>query len=328
MSEHGLKPVAALSVDLDNLWTYQRSSGDPDWERYASFLGTALPRLLELFDRLDVAATLFAIGRDARVPATRRLLESAVEGGHEIANHSFDHAPDFLAFDRARLENDFEHSEAALAELVGGAARGFRAPSFALSREAAEVLASRGYTYDSSTFPTIAGPVARLYERLRFSGGAASGAGGGRRYGGFAAARQPLSPRILTGLAHPLLELPVTTMPLTRLPVHWTYLFFLAARSPALARAYLATHLGLAARTGVTPVLLLHPTDVLGCDDAAAPSFMPGMSLPAASKRAFLETTLAACKARFELVPMGTFAGLAAARSPAPLSADVLPAAG
>ena len=40
------KPLASLSLDLDNLWSYLKIHGDPAWEALPSYLGVAVPRVL------------------------------------------------------------------------------------------------------------------------------------------------------------------------------------------------------------------------------------------------------------------------------------------
>jgi hypothetical protein len=104
----------------------------------------------------------------------------------------------------------------------------------------------------------------------------------------------------------PLVEVPVTTMPIFRLPFHVSYLIYLAGFSPALARLYFSTALTLCRWTGVQPSLLLHPLDFLGADDGFEPlKFFPGMNMPANIKLAWLSDFIASYCRRFRVVPMG-----------------------
>jgi hypothetical protein len=77
-----------------------------------------------------------------------------------------------------------------------------------------------------------------------------------------------------------LLEIPVTTMPVFRTPMHLSYLLFLGQFSMPLAHAYWATALFLCRKTGVGPSLLLHPTDFLDATDVPELSFFPAMKIP------------------------------------------------
>jgi peptidoglycan-N-acetylglucosamine deacetylase len=88
-------------------------------------------------------------------------------------------------------------------------------------------------------------------------------------------------------------EIPVSTMPGLRLPVHWTYINFLAEISPGLALSWIDLHIALCRGRRLAPVLLLHATDVIGADDPCCPAFMPGMRLTSADKAALLRKGLA-----------------------------------
>src|SRR5262249_26960584 len=78
--------VATVSVDVDpvdlHLIGYGYSGLPPD----PLVSRRALPRLLEIFGRCGVRATLFVVGRDA--PEQRAALAAAAASGHEIASHS------------------------------------------------------------------------------------------------------------------------------------------------------------------------------------------------------------------------------------------------
>ena len=84
--------------------------------------------------------------------------------------------------------------------------------------------------------------------------------------------------------AGPLLEIPVTTLPLFKVPVHVSYLVYLAAYSPRLALLYFRLAVRLCRLTRTPLSLLLHPTDFLGCDDTQDLAFFPGMRMPSEKK--------------------------------------------
>lgn len=305
MDKPAPSPAAGLSLDLDNLWSYLRSYGDAGWQSYPGFLEVAVPRIIRTLAQLDLKATIFIVGRDAANPAYRELLHELVTAGHEIGNHSWDHAPDFRHFTADRLQDDFARSEAALTEACAATPRGFRAPNFALTTPALEQLLQRHYLYDSSLFPTSLGPVARAWERLNYR--RESSASDRETYGSFRAARGSLRPFAWRACGSTLLELPVTTMPWTRFPVHWTYLNFIATRSISAAHAYLKTHIALLRRYAIEPQLILHSTDFLGLEDKGAPTFVPGMKLPVTKKLEFVAATLARYGAAFRLLPIERF---------------------
>src|SRR5205823_13277969 len=59
------KPIASLSLDLDNKWSYLKTHGDPGWESFPSYLDLVVPRFLELLRDLDLRMTVFVVGQDA-----------------------------------------------------------------------------------------------------------------------------------------------------------------------------------------------------------------------------------------------------------------------
>jgi len=63
-----MKPVASLSLDADNQWSYEMIRGERDWASAPSYLGRMAPRVLELFGERDLYVTFFLIGRDNTLP--------------------------------------------------------------------------------------------------------------------------------------------------------------------------------------------------------------------------------------------------------------------
>ncbi|MGD1879272.1 MAG: polysaccharide deacetylase family protein [Kiloniellaceae bacterium] len=307
-------PAATLSVDLDNLWCYQRSFGLAGWQNYPSFVERALPRLLEVLDGLDLRVTLFIIGRDAERAPIRALLREAVERGHEAGNHSYDHDPQMNRWPAARIRDEVARAGAAVEAATGQRPRGFRGPAYAMSPALLEALVSLGYAYDASSFPNSVGTIARAYHRKRLAT-AADAASATPLYGSMADAWQPLRPYLWTLAQRELVEVPVTTLPLLRVPFHGTYLHHLADRSPRLAAAYFRTALGLCRLRGVPPSFLLHLTDVLGCDDCPDLDYLPGMRRSGAEKAVFLADLLTVYRKRFQGTPLGDYVvGLTAGR--------------
>jgi len=41
------QPVASLSLDLDNKWSYLKTHGDVGWESFPSYLDMVVPRVLD-----------------------------------------------------------------------------------------------------------------------------------------------------------------------------------------------------------------------------------------------------------------------------------------
>ena len=62
-----MKPLAPLSLDLDNKWSYLKTHGDASWEDFPSYLDYLVPRVLAELERRDLTITFFIVGKDAKV---------------------------------------------------------------------------------------------------------------------------------------------------------------------------------------------------------------------------------------------------------------------
>lgn len=303
-----MKPLASLSLDLDNKWAYLKTQGDPAWRDLPSYLDVAVPRALTLFDELGLRVTFFVVGQDAALPSSREPIAAIAAAGHEVGNHSFSHEPWLHNYDAARLRDEVVRTEDAIEAVTGQRPIGFRGPGYSLSAPLLALLAERGYAYDASTLPTWIGPLARAYY---FRSAQLDAAERRQRSALFGSARDGLRPitayewRLPTGR---LLEVPVTTMPLVKLPFHVSYLLYLHAVRPALAAAWFAAALRLCRMTGTQPSLLLHPLDLLGADDDSELGFFPAMGLPGGRKRELVVGWLTELTRRFEVLPLGKHA--------------------
>ena len=97
-------------------------------------------------------------------------------------------------------------------------------------------------------------------------------------------------------------------MPVFRVPIHTSYLVYLASFSKALSLAYFRVALLLCKWTRTPPSLLLHPPDFLGGDEVPALDYFPGMKLDSAFKKEFMGRILEIYARNFEVLPMGEFA--------------------
>jgi len=301
------RPIASLSLDLDNQWSYLKTHGNPAWEEWPSYLPIVVPRMLEVLDQVGLQLTLFVVGRDAAQPEHHRLLRDVVDAGHEVGNHSFSHEPWFHLYDDERVAAEVVDAEEAIEAATGQRPVGFRGPGYSLSQPLLEVLADRGYRYDASILPTWIGPLARAFYFRSAKLDAEQRKERGKLFGNFRDALQPLQPYRWDLGERRLLELPVTVLPLVRVPMHISYVLYLEGASPHLARAYFRSALRLCRIAGVAPSLLLHPLDLLGPEDLPAGSgleFFPGMALGGDRKRRLLVDCLRRFDAVFDVGPM------------------------
>ncbi len=145
-------------------------------------------------------------------------------------------------------------------------------------------------------------------------------------YGTWADGRRAVRPYRWAVDDRTLLELPVTTMPGFKVPIHISYLLMLSAYSPAAARAYFDTALRICRATGVGPSILMHPLDVISGDDVKALAFFPGMQIGTEEKLARVHSYLELLQLHFDVVPMGVHAG-ALATEDLPVRAPIFAAA-
>ena len=153
------KPLANVSLDVDNLWCYQKIHGDAGWEARPSYLDTFVPEVLALLGQLNLRITFFVVGVDATISSNFPALRSIVEAGHELGNHSFEHEPWLHRYTRVQLEQEIDRTDQAIFDATGARTVGFRGPGFSWCPELIEVLAERGHAFDASTFPTYLGPL-------------------------------------------------------------------------------------------------------------------------------------------------------------------------
>jgi hypothetical protein len=266
--------------------------GDPGWESFPSYLDTVVPRMLDFLRARGLTITVFIVGQDAALEKNRAALASIAAAGHEIGNHSFLHEPWLQLYAEQQLEQELATAETHIERVTGRNPIGFRGPGFSLSLATLRVLVRRGYLYDASTFPTFLGPLARAYYLMTTKLTAEERQQRQVLFGSLRDGWQPLKPYRWRLAEGELIELPVTTMPLCKVPIHVSYLLYLGMFSTALALRYFHTALWLCRLTGTQPSLLLHPLDFLDKDDVPALAFFPAMSLPSAKKMAVLSDVL------------------------------------
>jgi peptidoglycan-N-acetylglucosamine deacetylase len=328
-----MKPPASLSLDLDNQWSYMKTHGDAGWESFPSYLPLVIPRILAFLAERGLTISFFVVGQDAALECNRPALRALADAGHEIGNHSFHHQPWLHLYSESEIEDELARAERVIEEATGRRPRGFRGPGFSLSAATLRVLTRRGYHYDASTFPTFLGPLARAYYFLTAR---MSPEERRKRAALFGTLREGLRPNrpyrwALDGTHDGMVEIPVTTLPVLRTPIHFSYIVYLGARSPALARAYFESAMRLCRATGTQPSLLLHSLDFLGREDVDALAFFPGMNLSARRKLELVGDAVDRLTRHFRVLPLEQHAreaGAAPLRRVTPRFAAGVPPAG
>jgi polysaccharide deacetylase family protein (PEP-CTERM system associated) len=145
---------AAMSIDIEDWFQVQNLAIEPSlWESHERRVERNVDRMLELMHQHNVTCTCFILGWIAeRHPDVVKRIAKA---GHEIACHGYNHELIYeLSHDEFR--EDIRRSKQLLEELTGAAVIGYRAPCFSITDWAIDILQEEGYTYDSSSFPTVA----------------------------------------------------------------------------------------------------------------------------------------------------------------------------
>lgn len=307
------KPIASLSLDLDNQWSYMKTHGDLGWESFPSYLDVVVPRVLSLLDEWNLKISFFIVGQDAAIEANRPALRSIADAGHEIGNHSFHHEPWLHLYSGEQIERELALAEEQIQAATGKRPVGFRGPGFSLSPDVIEVLIRRGYLYDASTLPTFIGPLARAYYFMSSKLSSNERHQRNQLFGtlkdGFRSNR-PYRWSSNNGQGGSLIEIPVTTMPVFRTPIHVSYILYLSLFSRQLALTYFKTALLFCRIRKVQPSLLLHPLDFMGSDDTELLSFFPAMGIPARQKIALVSETIELFGSQFEITTMQNHAQL------------------
>ncbi len=298
------KPLASLSLDLDNKWSYLRTHGVESWQTYPSYLDTVVPRIVDFCAERDLRITCFVVGRDAKFEKNRDALSSIPDAGHEIGNHSLNHYPWMHTLSRAEVDYEIAEAESLIEEATGQRPVGFRGPGYSFSEELVSILAARGYLYDASILPTYIGPLARWYFRRTASREAGERADRRNMFGRFREGFRSLRPHLRTTDTGSIVEIPVTTCPIVKFPIHMTYLLQLWQCSPRLTKIYLQSVLSACRLFGIGPSILLHPLDFLGSEDDPELRFFPGMNVPRTEKTELLSDMLARLMSHFQMGTM------------------------
>ena len=143
------------------------------------------------------------------------------------------------------FDRDLRLAEEAIQNVTGARVDGFRGPGYSLTETTLRVLAKRGYKYDATAFPNILNPLSRAYLFATTKLSKEEKAKRKALFGSFADALRPVKPYRWM-MEHGLLtEFPVTTMPVFKIPIHFSYLTYLGTFSPFLARSYLNFSIGM-----------------------------------------------------------------------------------
>jgi len=300
-----MKPLASISLDLDNQWAYMKTHGDVGWEEFPSYLDVLIPYLLDVLHNLDLKITIFVVGQDVALRKNCAALRLLKDSGHELGNHSLSHEPWMHLYQKDKIEREILQTEEQIIRLTGQKPTGFRGPGFSWSEDLHQILVENGYMYDATTFPTYIVPVATAYHFHKSNLTSEERKKRKRIRGGFREALRPIDPyywKLPSG--GKMLEMPVTTVPILRMPFHMSYLLFLGRVSVYIMLLYLRIGLTMCRLTGTEPSFVIHPTDLLDSIQVPAMHFFPGMDLSADQKLQIFKKVIQELSKHFTLVNM------------------------
>ena len=303
------KPLASLSLDLDDQWSYMKVHGDDGWDLYPSYLDIVVPFFLDIFDEMNIKITFFIVGQDAAIEKNHNILKSIVDRGHEIGNHSFHHESWLKTYSKEKIENEIILAEDAIFKATGQRSRCFRGPGFSWSNDLLEVLEKRNYIFDASILPTYISPLMRKYYFWKSKLSKEERESRKELFGSFKEGFYSLKPfkwKLKNGGS--LLEIPVTTMPVFKIPFHLSYLLFISGFSMLLMKAYLNFSLFMCKLTRTSPSILLHPLDLISGDKVPQLAFFPGMNMKTEKKIEVFKYALLQISKKFTVLPMLKFA--------------------
>jgi hypothetical protein len=282
-----------------------KTHGDAGWENFPSYLDVLIPRVLDFLKKRDLKITFFIVGQDAELDKNKEVLAQISAAGHEIGNHSFNHEPWLHLYSPQEIEAEIKRAEDAIFNATGEKAVGFRGPGFSLSQTVLETLVRRGYEYDCSTFPTYVAPLARAFYFMTAKNLSAEERERRKKlFGKFSDGFQPLKPYAWKLENQTLIEIPVTTLPIFKTPIHASYILYLSSFSRLAAETYFKTAMGFCRFNKIEPSILLHPLDFLSAEDAPELKFFPAMNLSLERKLETMSRILDILTENFQVVNM------------------------
>ncbi|HPF38524.1 MAG TPA: polysaccharide deacetylase family protein [Phycisphaerae bacterium] len=305
-AERTARPAGSINIDLDTLRDYAPGYGftfESDCDPVYEF---ALPRFIELLDKLGVPATLFTIGRDAARPAHADVLRTAFSAGHEPGNHTMTHPRQLSRMPLDDMRRNIHECHDIVTQVASREPVGFRSPCYDVSGQVLSILDELKYRYDSSVHPTILGPVVDAVVFLKSRGKSREW-----RPGTYCHMFAPLSPYRPSrrspwraGGNGDLVEMPLTAVPWTRLPFYGTWLHTTGKKMFDKALRNIR-------RAGTLLNFHFHAVELLDLNDPGVdPRFRvhPGLATPLEERRALIEEVILEFKSAYDLVTLAELA--------------------
>ena len=175
------------------------------------------------------------IGQDLKLKACQVFCRKAIADGHEIANHTFDHPISFGTMSYEQKKQQILKTHQQITKVCGIKPVGFRGPGYYQNKEIITILQKLNYQYDASVLPGFTKPLMSAYAYVR------GGANRNKTFGRWDYVLSQEHPYTVKGLDpnQKLLELPISVLPILRLPIHTTFSYFFGSMYRQLILRYL-----------------------------------------------------------------------------------------
>lgn len=217
----------AISCDVDTLASIYHGHDLRRTEGYSyDEFRMGLENLCRFLEPYNIRATFFMVGDDFKQPGNTSSIRAVHDAGHEIANHTMTHAQGFRLLSQEDKEAEIAGMEQICEEVTGERPVGFRSPGWNIGDDALPILRERGYIYDSSVFPSILNPLLKF---LHWSSMSSRSHENRTTLGHLRYIVAPTRPyRVSEGSLGKrgettFVELPVTVVPIIRLPFFATF---------------------------------------------------------------------------------------------------------
>ena len=144
--------AAMLTFDVDGVSSWLRR--DPEFAKLPSLMSmaeygpsVATWRILDMLDDYGIKASFYIPGYVAETH--QELVKEIARRGHEVGHHGYMHEPP-ATMTAEEEEEVLRKGSTILEGLVGEKPKGYRSPGWELSEVSLDLLASHGFTYDSS----------------------------------------------------------------------------------------------------------------------------------------------------------------------------------
>lgn len=143
----------ALTIDVEDWYHVCGVELQQSVPRSEYRVRAATERILDFLEGYGTRATFFMLGTVAA--SEPELVKRIAADGHEIASHGWSHTL-IHQLSPGQFQDELSRTEEVIVALTGNLPIGFRAPQWSVSVKtpwAHEILAERGYRYDSSLNP-------------------------------------------------------------------------------------------------------------------------------------------------------------------------------